>query len=68
MIAVVKGIAVIWAAHVFAATVAHTSRLTERESVGTALRHALIASTGLILASAGPLAILQLGVAGPYPR
>ncbi|WP_431246647.1 hypothetical protein [Leifsonia xyli] len=64
-LAVAQGVAVIWAAHVFAATVAHSALGDRhREPVRAALAHALQASSGLILAALAPLALLGLGAMG----
>ncbi|MGN7799429.1 hypothetical protein [Leifsonia sp. 22587] len=59
------GMLVVWAAHVFAATVAHAGGTgASREPLRAALGHALLASLGLLIASVVPLVLLWLGVAG----
>jgi hypothetical protein len=66
--AVVQGVLVTWAAHVFAATVSHAAGLgAEREPVRAALGHALAASSGLLLAAAVLAGLLALGAIGAIP-
>ena len=62
--AVVVTVVVFWAAHVYAATVAHHgARNGHTLTLGAALRHALNRSLGLLVSALIPTSILLLGVA-----